>query len=910
MKLRIQAYLISAFIIASGAPLVVFWFWPYSGILEDKKAEVRERHLLIAKNLGSAMETYHRDIVSVLDAFSSKIASGEAVEAKPIFDNLYFRHVCVADAATGAVLDDYFTEEHPCPDVVPPKRMAMFVDLAAGNDVGMSGVLAPPNGKPRLFLVKRVGSKLIIGAIHTGFFRNMQKRISFGRNGHAAIMDQTGRVLAHPRSDWETSAADLSTISVVERMIRGESGVETFYSPAMKADMIAGFASVKGAGWGVMVPQPLSELQDVAERFNRDAILILSIGLTLSLLLALIVSLQVSRRVDHIATAVRSVAEECDNVRVQPSHDVIGIHELLSLESAINQMAEESTTARAARRTQNRELRETNERLRTEMDKRMTAQAGREDSERHFQSLFGNVPIPIRIEDLSGMKRLVDDLNIKDPDAFTAYLDENPEFLERCGQTINVVDVNKAALTLHGYRSKTEMIDRVVKHLSPAALEIVRRGVIAIHAGATSDSYETDIRCADGTMRTVSATWSVISGYEDSFSRSLLASVDITERLKSEDALRQAQKMEAVGQLTGGVAHDFNNLLTVIGGNTELLSIERDADPSLTDPIRNAVRRGAELTQRLLAFSRKQPLTPKTINLVDLVEGMSELLRRTLGDEVTVEINSQSDLWQAIADPGQVETALLNLALNSRDAMPRGGTLRLECENKIVTDDDNPELMPGDYVVLAISDTGTGMTEEVVERAVEPFFTTKEVGKGSGLGLSMVYGFAKQSNGDLRIQSSPDDGTTVRLYLPRSTLASSSIDQENEPGRSVHGKGQSILVLEDDPEVRTYLTRLVDSLGYRGIPAQDARAARKVLDQTQQIDLLLSDVMLPGGISGPMFAEEVSERLPGVSVIFVSGHPWDANLNRIDGLRRAPVLTKPFNAKLLADTIQDFLHAD
>ncbi|MEM1299789.1 MAG: ATP-binding protein, partial [Pseudomonadota bacterium] len=536
------------------------------------------------------------------------------------------------------------------------------------------------------------------------------------------------------------------------------------------------------------------------------------------------------------------------------------------------------------------------------------AEEGKATSERRFRSLFENAPIPIREEDVSGIKTLIDTLNIPDPDAFGAHLDAHPEFLQACAETITVVDANRASLALHGYTDKNEMLSRVVRTLSPTSMQIVRRTVETIHAGLPGTSYETAITRTDGETRTVAATWSVMPGHETTYARILLTSVDITDRLASEAALRQAQKMEAVGQLTGGVAHDFNNLLTVIGGNAELLNETAELDPELTSPIVKAVRRGADLTQRLLAFSRNQPLEPKPLDLGELVGGMTELLQRSLGEEISVEIRNRNAGWLALADPGQVEAALLNMALNSRDAMPRGGKLTISIDDHTVPEGGDAQLAPGDYMVLSVCDTGTGMTRHTIDHAFEPFFTTKEVGKGSGLGLSMIYGFAKQSDGDARIQSELGAGSTVSLYLPRATSAGvRTATPAKDCGRAM-GNGEQILVLEDDPEVRAYLLTLLEKQGYRSVPAEDARAARAMLADGHSFDLLISDVMLPGGVLGPEFAAEFVRERPGVPVLFISGRPSGPKLTELDGLADAPLISKPFERAEIAEKIASLLN--
>jgi PAS domain S-box-containing protein len=380
---------------------------------------------------------------------------------------------------------------------------------------------------------------------------------------------------------------------------------------------------------------------------------------------------------------------------------------------------------------------------------------------------------------------------------------------------------------------------------------------------------------------------------------------DITQIKEMQWQLHQAQKMETVGQLTGGVAHDFNNLLTVILGNAELLTERLGGDKS-AQAILRAATRGAELTQRLLAFSRRQPLHPRVIDLGGLVNGMTELLQRTLGETIAIETSCAEDLWRAEADPGQVENAVLNLAVNARDAMPGGGKLIIESANASLDDSytaSHMEATPGDYVMLAVSDTGSGMTPEVLDHAFEPFFTTKEVGAGSGLGLSMVYGFAKQSGGEVGIYSEPGHGTTVKLYLPRAAGARAS--KESAASDEVpRGHGEVVLVIEDDEDVSAMATQMLEDLGYRVIGVPEVASARKVLERGARVDIVLSDVVLPGDMSGPEFAKEAARHYPSLKIVFVSGYPTEAAIRNGFLGSGKQLLNKPFQRSQLAQALR------
>jgi nitrogen-specific signal transduction histidine kinase/ActR/RegA family two-component response regulator len=389
----------------------------------------------------------------------------------------------------------------------------------------------------------------------------------------------------------------------------------------------------------------------------------------------------------------------------------------------------------------------------------------------------------------------------------------------------------------------------------------------------------------------------------------ILVQTDITELRESEARLRQAQKMEAVGQLTGGVAHDFNNLLAVIMGNAEILTDRfSESDPHL-DAILRATRRGAELTNRLLAFSRRQALAPKSVDLDQLILGMTELLDRTLGEAILITASKTPGLWRAAADPGQLENALINLAINARDAMPEGGKLVVETVNMPLRDSAVAKrhgVSTGEFVSLLVTDNGQGMTPEVLARAADPFFTTKGVGQGSGLGLSMVEGFARQSGGFMTIESSSGAGTMVKVVLPRAKEESDRPAPDRE-AQEPKARGETILVVEDDPDVRGLAVSILKRLDYRVVEAQDGRAALEILQKPEPIDLILTDVVLPGGLSGPELVTQGKGYQPAVRVLFMSGYATDVVDDRGRLNAAGEFLNKPFRRAELAKRVRSAL---
>jgi signal transduction histidine kinase len=449
--------------------------------------------------------------------------------------------------------------------------------------------------------------------------------------------------------------------------------------------------------------------------------------------------------------------------------------------------------------------------------------------------------------------------------------------------------------------------------LHPDDLEHTRAGFELTQVGQPALRFTNRYRCKDGSYRWISWIGIPEDGYVYCTGRDVTAErAAEAELAAAQEALRHAQKMEAIGQLTGGIAHDFNNLLTGIIGSLDIIrrrmaTGRSDEIPRFMDAASISAHRAGALTHRLLAFARRQPLDIRPNNINRLIAGMEDLLHRTLGEHIELQCSLAADLWTAFTDANQLESAVLNLAINARDAMPDGGSLTIEATNVHLDEAREVDVAPGDYVMIAVSDTGTGMPADVVAKAIDPFFTTKPVGEGTGLGLSMVYGFARQAGGHLRIDSEVGHGTAIKLYLPRALQ--DAVDLAEPVEEAPRGQGETILVVEDDATVRLILGDVLKELGYNVLLASDARPAIPILQSDRRIDLMMSDVVLPH-INGRKLAEIARGLRPDLKVLFVTGYAENATY-RGDFLDSGmDMLTKPFAIDALGAKVRAMIASD
>lgn len=473
-----------------------------------------------------------------------------------------------------------------------------------------------------------------------------------------------------------------------------------------------------------------------------------------------------------------------------------------------------------------------------------------------------------------------------------------------------ITAVNPSAGQLLGWTEDEMVGEEISVFVHPDDRDSTAREVSRLSEGARTLAFENRYRTKDDDYRLIS--WTAVPSSE----RIHAVGRDITDQRSIEEALRQSQKMEAVGQLTGGIAHDFNNLLQGISGSLDMLQTRlsqgrtKDLDRWLMGA-KTSTERAAALTHRLLAFARRQPLDPRTVRANPLVSSLEDMLRRTIGETIALEFVLGGGLWLTKCDPNQLENAVLNLAINARDAMPDGGRLIVETCNAHLDDRYaalHSDVMPGQYVCISVTDTGTGMDKETLSRAIEPFFTTKPAGQGTGLGLSMIYGFARQSEGYVRIYSEPAKGTTVKLFLPRYFDADKDTAETTQSSLGLRGSGagETVLVVEDEPVVRGLILEVLDELGYNALEAEDGLEGLAILQSDARIDLLVTDIGLPG-LNGRQVADAGIEARPGLKVLFMTGYA--ENAARASGFldHGMAMITKPFAMKVLADRIRDIL---
>jgi PAS domain S-box-containing protein len=497
------------------------------------------------------------------------------------------------------------------------------------------------------------------------------------------------------------------------------------------------------------------------------------------------------------------------------------------------------------------------------------------------------------------------------------YLDIAGVMLVALDTEGTVTLINKKGCEILGYEEEAIIGKNWFDHFLPEEMRDGARKIFhqMLKSGdGHSQYFENPVLTKKGAKRMVAWHNTLLTDSQGSTMGTLSSGEDVTEHKRLEEQLFQSQKMEAVGRLAGGIAHDFNNLLTAIIGYSDIITRDREVKQkhrSYIEEIKKSAERAATLTQQLLAFSRKQILQPKVLNLNILLKNTRNMLQRMIGEDVSFELSLSPDVGMIKADPGKIEQVVINLSVNSRDAMPNGGKLLVETRNAVLDEEfckNHKGSKPGEYVLLSVHDTGRGIDDETMKHIFEPFFTTKEIGKGTGLGLATVYGIVRQSGGYIDIHSAIDEGTTVDIYLPKETESRGEKPRELET-REITGKHETILFVEDDDMVRNMVTAVLDQYGYQVIEAENAAAAMNICEGRERIDLMITDVVMPG-TSGPELVRQIGTMHPDMKVLYISGYTDDAIVHHGVLDENIPFLQKPFTPQTLAQKVRDLLEVE
>ncbi len=937
---------------------------------------VSEKHLLLARNLTTALDRYANDTKAVFDFFAVTIENEKPSQnSLDLARKIGFRHVCLVDES-GRIAASWNVTEDPHSLITP--QIVQGLKRSATGQASFSAVMRDRSGKPTIFISRKLASGYIAAAaLDLNYIRTVQNEIAFGNKGHSAIVDQYGNVIAHPNQAWQREARNIANVKPIAMMMAGRTGVATFFSPAAGKEMITGFKTVPGTGWGVMVPQPMEELEARAEQVRQMAFGIIAIGLVAASIFGWLLAGILVRPVTAVARAACEIAQGNLDIRV-PANAGGTPAEYRQLGCAFNGMAQDFASDIVEREQAATALQESEENIRTVLDAMPVAIAFI-DADGCFAMVNKKVCdwnvlpeaafIGKPVEEVIGTrfqmykptlrklllgKPVLWETSMTYPDGVTRYIRANvkPNFGADnaiLGWFVMIEDISESK-RVEAALTESEQLLRGIFENSPSAILLKDRegryqmvnqhyaawyGLEAkewqgktVHEiyppeyadriseqdqvlldGGEQTLFDVEFPFPDGTTRSVIATKFLIPGANGEPAKIGSIITDVTARRDAEASSHRVPDRAAVSKLTGGIAHEFNNLLGIVIGNLDLLSerLAEDEDPlKFVASAMSAALRSAELNHKLLAYSQNQLLVPEATDLGRYLTEIRPQLQQSVGAEIHLETKCAYGLWPCQVDGHELENVLVELAKNARHAMPDGGELSIRAANVRLDDDyaeTRADVAAGDYVLLSVTDSGAGIAAKDLAAVFDPFFTTQDVGEGSGLGLSMVCGFAGQSGGDAAIESAPGRGTTVRLFLPR---PSGAPDEIQIAARLPELPEQTVLVVESNAALRFRVVRQLRELGYVVLNASEGEGAHTALEYATNVDLLITGLMLDDGMSGAEVAA-MANRKKGIKALYLSGSTKDT-LAHFDLLDDDALLLQPsFSRAELADMVRKTL---
>ncbi|WP_179131055.1 ATP-binding protein [Candidatus Entotheonella palauensis] len=822
-----QVVAVIFFLFATVTAVAIGVLWTHSAW--DREIQtVQDQHLQLASHLAEALSRYAEDTEAVFQLAVANLVKHQPVrEIDILLERLHFKHICIVNGR-GEVEQVVSPNTNLRIERIPETLLAKLQTGNQANSVPLSNVLPDRKGEPTLYLWYTINPRqYALGALKTTYFTQLQKAISFGQSGHAAIVDRSGRIIAHPLEQWQAEMKDISQLDPIRRMIAGETGVSWFYSPALKADMVAGFTTVAKTGWGVMVPQPLSELQAHVGEVKRIVWWVVGLILLASVIVGWLLSKWLALNLQRLGDVAERFAKGRYDTRAG-NQDTFQMREVATLSAQFDRMANDVVKSWQGQRESEERFREFAQIAadwfwETDMDQVFTYMSPMPQTGRHLEAetYIGHPRSDFVCYDPEGhITRLIQD-----------HMDREAPF-------------DDVAITIQGYDGK------------PIHVVIAGR----------------PMRNADGE----------VIGY-----RGVVR--DVTERLQIEalrrevqevEETRQAQKMEAIGVLAGGIAHDFNNTLGVILGYAELTQpMVPENGPAWQNlqQIYNAGERAKHIVEQILTFSRKSDPERKPVYLHEVVGEALKLLRASLPTTIEIYQEAPSDVRDVVlADRTQIHQVLMNLCANAEHAMrDAGGVLEVridvvEVDETLMATDPSAELRPGPHVRLRIRDTGHGMTAEVVERIFEPYFTTKKVSEGTGMGLSVVHGIIASHGGAITVASRPEVGTTFEIYLPQ--IDAEIEDQLVGDGELPLGNKESILFVDDEEVLTLLMQEMLIQLGYDvEVRTSSLEALAAFRAEPERFDLVITDQTMPL-MPGDVLAQELRAIRPEIPLILCTGH--------------------------------------